>query len=180
LNTILQISKGQFSASYRKTNKQTKKAGYLSKTTLNLKNKKKPARGIGIPNLKLSFRAIIIKTAWYWHKIRYVDQGNQIEDPDINPHTYECLVFDFSKRTRNTHEKKESIFNKWCSSNWMAGHGRAQIGSCSPPCTRLSHKWIKDLDMKPGTLNLIEGKWEIALNSLLQKTFWTEHHYCRH
>ena len=42
----------------------------------------------------LYYRATIMNTAWYLHENREVDQWNQIKELDINPHTYEHLIFD--------------------------------------------------------------------------------------
>ena len=62
--------------------------------------------------------------------------------------------------------EKESIFNKWCWHNWISTCRRMKIDPYLSPCIKLKSKWIKDLNIKPSTLNLIDEKMGSTLERI--------------
>jgi hypothetical protein len=102
-----------------------------------------------IPDLKLNYRQVVIKIAWYWFSDRQVDQWNRIEDPEMNPYTYVYLIF--HRRAKIKYWGLVSIFNKCCSFNWQSVSQRILFDPCLSPCSKFKSKLIKDLHLKPGT-----------------------------
>ena len=102
--------------------------------------------------LQALLQATVIKTVWYWHKDRNIDQWNKIESPEINPRTYGHFIFD----------KEARIYNGLKTISLTSGSGKTgqplvkEFEHFLTPYIKINSKWIKDLNVRPETIKVLE------------------------
>jgi hypothetical protein len=70
------------------------------------------------------------------------------------------------KGTKDIQWKIDSLFNKCCWEKWLSACKKTETRSMFITCTSINSKWVKDLNIRPKTLKLVQ---ETAGNTLEAK-----------
>lgn len=73
--------------------------------------KKNKVDGLIFSDFNIHNKTAVIKTLWYWHEHRYIDQWNGISSLEITPSIYNQMIFDVAKTIQ---WRKDSLINKPC------------------------------------------------------------------
>jgi hypothetical protein len=74
----------------------------------------------------------------------------------MNLRSYAHLIFD--KGAKKHKMEKRQTLHKCCWENWLSACRKLKLDPCLSPCTSINSKWIKDLNIRPETLKLVQDR----------------------
>ena len=124
-----------------------------------------------IPNIQLYYKAIIIKTAWYWHKNRQIDHWNRIESPEINSCLYGQLILTKGVKAQNG---VKIAF----STNGVGRSGQPHAKKWNPTTnlhhkTQINSRWLKELCICHNTIKVLEENISRKISDIPRSNIFT-------
>ena len=102
--------------------------------------------GLAVPDLKLYYKAVVLKTIWYWLRDRKEDQWNRLGESDLSK-----IIYDEHKDPGFW--DKNPLFNKNCWVNWKVVWEKLGLDQHLTLYTRINSEWVKELNIKRETIN---------------------------
>ena len=114
----------------------------ILKFELNSHSNLEGKKTLEVPNsaFKLYYKAIVIKTLWYWRKNRHTHERYRTESPQINL----CLCDQSNNKKAKTIQRRiDSLINKWHWGNWTATCKRMKLDNFLTTYTKINLKWLE-------------------------------------
>ena len=90
----------------------------------------------------------------------------QDRKPRNKPMHHGYLIFD--KRGKNIQWGKDRLFKKWCWENWTDTCKRIKLEHFLTPYSKINSKWMKEPNVIPETIKLLEENISRTLNDINQ------------
>jgi hypothetical protein len=72
----------------------------------------------------------------------------------------------FLTKALKTCDGEKGLFNKCCWEKWLSACRKLKLDPCLSPCTSINSKWIKDLNIRPKTLKLVQERTENTVEAI--------------
>ena len=118
--------------------------------------------GLLVPDIKLYYKAVVIKIIWYWLRNRRGDQWNRIGVSALSK-----PVYDKPKTPR--FQDKTPLFDKNCWGNWTTEWERLGLAQHLLPYTRINSELVNELNIKKETINKLVKHRILYLSDLWER-----------
>ena len=89
----------------------------------------------------------------------------QNREPELNPHFYSQLIF--GRESKHIQQAKDSLFNKQGWEYWTDTCRKIKLNNLLIPNTRINSKWMKDLNIRPETIKILEENISSKISDIL-------------